>query len=40
MNIQPKIKRYEKRDKIVNEERLDVKFHKLVISKFDGMSLE
>ena len=35
-----KTKGYEKGDKIVNEERVDVKFPKLVIKKFDGMSLD
>ena len=35
-----KSKEYEKRDKIVNEERVNVKLPKLVITKFDGTSLD
>ena len=43
MKLQIKSKVYEKRDKIVNEERvndLNVKLPKLVIIKFDGTSLD
>ena len=36
MKLQMKSKEYEKRDKIVNEERVNVKLPKLVITKFDG----
>ena len=35
-----KSKEYEKRDKIVNEERGNVKLPKLVITKFDGTFLD
>ena len=35
-----KSKEYEKRDKIVNEERVNGKLLKLVIAKFDGTSLD
>ena len=31
---------YDKRDKIVNEKRVNVKLPKLVITKFDGKSLD
>ena len=31
---------YDKRDKIVNEKRVNVKLPKLVITKFDGTSLD
>ena len=40
MKLQMKSKEYEKRDKIVNEERVNAKLHKLVITKFDGTSLD
>ena len=40
MKLQMKSKEYEKRDKIVNEERVNVKLPKLVITKFDGTSLD
>ena len=36
MKLQMKSKEYEKRDKIVNEERVNAKLPKLVIAKFDG----
>ena len=39
MKLQMKSKEYEKRDKILNEERVNVKLPKLVITKFDGTSL-
>ena len=35
-----KSKEYDKRDKIVNEKRVNVKLPKLVITKFDGTSLD
>ena len=38
--LQMKSKEYEKRDKIVNEKRVNVKLPILVITKFDGTSLE
>ena len=40
MKLQMKSKVYEKRDKIVNEERVNVKLLKLVITKFDGTSVD
>ena len=40
MKLQMKSKEYEKRYKIVNEERVNVKLPKLVIKKFDGTSLD
>ena len=40
MKLQMKSKEYEKRDEIVNEERVNVKLPKLVITKFDGTSLD
>ena len=40
MKLQMKSKKYEKRDRIVNEERVNLKLPKLVITKFDGMSLD
>ena len=40
MKLQMKSKEYEKRDKIVNEERVNVKLTKPVITKFDGTSLD
>ena len=40
MKLQMKSKEYEKRDKIVNEERVNVKLPKLVIKMFDGTSLD
>ena len=40
MKLQMKSKEYEKRDKIVNEERVNVKLSKLAITKFDGRSLD
>ena len=40
MKLQMTPKEYEKRDKIVNEERVNVKLHKLVITKIDGTSLD
>ena len=40
IELQVKSKEYEKRDKIVNEERVNVKLPKLVITKFDGTSLD
>ena len=40
MKLQMKSKEYEKRDNIVNEERVNVKLSKLVITKFDGTSLD
>ena len=36
MKLQMKYKEHEKRDKIVNEERVNVKLPKIVITKFDG----
>ena len=35
-----KSKDYEKRDKVVNEERVNIKLPKLIITKFDGTSLD
>ena len=35
-----KVWEYEKTDKIVNEERVNVKLPKLIIKKFDGTSLD
>ena len=35
-----KSKEYEKGDEVVNEERVNVKFPKLVITKFDGTFLD
>ena len=35
-----KSKEYEKRDEVVNEERVNVKLPKLVITKFDGTFLD
>ena len=35
-----KSKDYEKRDKVVNEERVNMKLPKLIITKFDGTSLD
>ena len=40
MKLQMKSKEYEKRDRIVNVERINVKLPKLVVTKFDGMSLD
>ena len=40
MKLQMKTKEYEKRDKIVNEERVNGKLLKLVIAKFDGTPLD
>ena len=40
MKLQMKSKEYEKRAKIVNEERVNVKLPKLVITKFDDTSLD
>ena len=40
MKLHIKSKEYEKRDKIVNERRINVKLPKLVIRKFDGASLD
>ena len=39
MKLQTKPKEYEKRDEIVNEERVNVKFPKLIVTKFDGTPL-
>ena len=36
MKLQMKYNEHEKRDKIVNEERVNVKLPKIVITKFDG----
>ena len=38
MKLQIKPKEYEERDRIVNEEKVNVKFPKLIITKFDGTS--
>ena len=40
MKLQIKYKKHEKRDRIVNEERVIVKLPKLVITKFDGTFLD
>ena len=40
MKLQMKSREYESRDKFVNEERVNVKLPKLVITKFDGTSLD
>ena len=40
MKLEMKSKEYEKKDKIVNEERANVKLPKLVIKMFDGTSLD
>ena len=40
MKLQIKSKDYEKRDKIVNEERVNVNLAKLIITKFDDASLD
>ena len=40
MKLQMKSKDYEKRDKVVNEERVNMKLPKLIITKFDGTSLD
>ena len=40
MKLQMKSKEYESRDKFGNEERVNVKLPKLVITKFDGTSLD
>ena len=40
MKLQIKYKKHEKRDRIVNEERVNVKLPKLVITKFDGTFLD
>ena len=40
MKLQMKYKEHEKRDKIVNEERVNVKLPKIVITKFDGTFLD
>ena len=40
MKLQMNSKEYEKRDKIVNEERVNMKLPKLMITKFDGTSLD
>ena len=40
MKLQIKSKECEKRDKKVNEERVNVQFPKLIITKFDGTSLD
>ena len=39
IKLQMKSKKHEKRDKILNEERVNVKLPKLVITKFDGTCL-
>ena len=39
MKLQIKSKDYEKRDKIVNEETVNVNLAKLIITKFDDASL-
>ena len=38
MKLQIKPKVYEERDRIVNEEKVNVKYPKLIITKFDGTS--
>ena len=40
MKLQMKYKEHEKRDKIVNEERINVKLPKIAITKFDGTCLD
>ena len=40
MKLQIKSKEYQKTDKIVNEERVNVKLRKLIITKFNGKSLD
>ena len=40
IKLQMKSREYEKRNKIVNEERVNVKLTKLVKTKFAGMSLD
>ena len=40
MKLQMKSREYESRDKFGNEERVNVKLPKLVITKFDGTSLD
>ena len=40
MKLQMKYNEHEKRDKIVNEERVNVKLPKIVITKFDGTFLD
>ena len=40
MKLQMNTNDYEKRGKIINEERVNVKFPELVITKFDGTSLD
>ena len=39
IRLQMKTKEYEKRDRIVNGERVNVKMPNLIITKFDGASL-
>ena len=39
IRLQMKTKEYEKRDRIVNVERANVKMPNLIITKFDGASL-
>ena len=40
MKLQVKSKEHDKRVKIVNEEKINVKLPKLIITTFDGSSLE
>ena len=40
MTLQMKFKEYEKRDKTVNEERVNVNLPKLIITIFDGTYLD
>ena len=40
MKFQMKSKEYEKKDKIVNKERVNVKLPKVTITKFDGTFLD
>ena len=40
MKLQAKSKEHDKRVKIVNEEKINVKLPKLIITTFDGSSLE
>ena len=39
MKLQMQFKEKENKDKILNEERVNVKFPKFILTKFDGMSL-
>ena len=39
MKLQMQSKEKGKKDKILNEERVNVKFPKFILTKFDGMSL-